>query len=180
MKKPVVPLAALLFAVLLAFAAWFAAGPWLTVRAIRTAIEADDAAALAAQVDFPAVRASLKRQFADRIVRAAGPKAQSSVLGAFAIRAATGAGSLAVDALATPLGLTALVQGRSAWRAAVGDVAPPDPAVPGPRPFEGAGYRYESLSRFTATIHDDAGRPVVFVLGREGMRWKLVDVRLPP
>ena len=176
MKK----LAAVTIIVLLALGAWFAAGPWLTIRAMRVAIEADDAAALAAQVDFPALRASLKRQFADRIVRAAGPDAQSSVLGALAIRAATGAGSMAVDALANPLGLTALVQGRSAWRAAAADVAPPDPSAPGPRPFDGADYRYESLSRFTATVHDDAGRPVVFVLGREGMRWKLVDVRLPP
>lgn len=172
---------AIVAAVLLpAFAAWLAAGPWLTIRAMRAAIEADDAAALAAQVDFPALRASLKRQFADRIVRAAGPDAQSTVLGAIAIRAATGAGSLAVDALANPLGLTALVQGRSAWRAAVGDIAPPDPSQPEPRPFEGAEYRYESLSRFTATVPDDAGRPVVFVLGRRGMHWKLVDVRLPP
>ena len=176
MKK----IAVVLLALLLVAAAWVAAGPWLAVRAIRSAIEADDAAALAAQVDFPALRASLKRQFADRIVRAAGPATQSSLLGALAIRAATGAGSVAVDALANPLGLTALVQGRSAWRAAVGDVAPPDPSVPEPRPFQDAEYRYESLSRFTATVHDDAGRPVVFVLGREGMRWKLVDVRLPP
>jgi hypothetical protein len=173
-------LAVAAIALLLALAAWFAAGPWLTIHSMREAIEADDAAALAAQVDFPAVRASLKRQFADRIVRAAGPDAQSSVLGALAIRVATGAGSVAVDALANPLGLTALVQGRSAWRAAVGDVAPPAPAEPAPRPFEGADYRYESLSRFTATVRDDAGRPVVFVLGRRGLRWKLVDVRLPP
>jgi hypothetical protein len=176
MKK----LAAVAAALLLAFAAWIAAGPWLTIHAMRGAIEADDAAALAEQVDFPALRASLKRQFADRIVRAAGAEAQSSVLGALAIRVATGAGSMAVDALANPLGLTALVQGRSAWRAAVGDVAPPDPGQPEPRPFEGAEYRYESLSRFTATLRDDAGRPVVFVLGRQGLRWKLVDVRLPP
>jgi hypothetical protein len=176
MKK----LTSIVAVLLLALAAWLAAGPWLTIRAMRMAIEADDAAALAAQVDFPAVRASLKRQFADRIVRAAGPDAQASVLGAIALRAATGAGSMAVDALVNPLGLTALVQGRSAWRAAVGDVAPPDPARPAPRPFEGADCRYDSLARFSATLPDDDGRPVVFVLGREGLRWKLVDVRLPP
>lgn len=177
---PMKKLAIVVAVLLLALAAWLAAGPWLTIRAMRAAIEADDAAALAAQVDFPAVRASLKRQFADRIVRAAGPDARSSVLGAIALHAATGAGSVAVDALVNPLGLTALVQGRSAWRAAIGDVAPPDPAQPERRPFAGADYRYESLSRFTATLPDDAGRPVVFVLGREGLHWKLVDVRLPP
>ena len=53
---------ALLLVVLLAVGAYLAAGPWLTVRAIRHALQAQDATALAALVDFPAVRASLKAQ----------------------------------------------------------------------------------------------------------------------
>jgi len=39
--------------------------------------------------------------------------------------------------------------------------------------------RYESASRFTATIHDDHGKPIVFVLRRTGLRWRLADIRLP-
>ena len=46
---------ALLLVVLLTLGAYVAAGPWLTVRAIRHALQAQDAAALADEVDLPAV-----------------------------------------------------------------------------------------------------------------------------
>jgi hypothetical protein len=46
-------------------------------------------------------------------------------------------------------------------------------------PLKYAEHRYESLSRFTATAHDEDGNPVVFVFTRQGLRWKLTDIRLP-
>ena len=39
--------------------------------------------------------------------------------------------------------------------------------------------RYESPSRFTATVLDEDGKPMVFVFKRNGLRWKLADIRLP-
>jgi len=170
---------ALALAVLLALGAWIAAGPWLAINAIGDAIRANDARALAEHVDFPALRTSLKHQLADRVVRAAGSEVQSSVLGAFGITLATGATSVAVDATVNPLGLAALLEGRAVWRQVGNDFAPPDPDVPARDPFEGASYRYESLSRFTATMPDQDGTPMVVVLDRQGLRWRLTDVRLP-
>jgi hypothetical protein len=170
----------LLLVALLAIGAWVAAGPWRTVHAIRAAIEADDSAALSAQVDFPALRASLKRQLADRLVRAAGAELQSNALGAFGITLAIGASSMAVDATVNPLGLAAMVQGRAVWRQVGRDFAPPDPAATTQRPFHDARYRYESPSRFTATVRDEQGRPLVFILTRQGLAWRLTDIRLPP
>ena len=55
----------------------------------------------------------------------------------------------------------------------------PFPPVPERSPFEGASYRYESLSRFTATMPVEAGGSLVVVLSRQGLRWRLTDVRLP-
>jgi len=49
-----------------------------------------------------------------------------------------------------------------------------------PRPLRDARLRYESPSRFTATVVHADGRSTVFVLQRQGLRWRLVDVRLPP
>src|SRR3546814_5083931 len=89
---------ALVLAALIALVAWVAAGPWLAIDAVGDAIQANDSDALAERVDFPALRASLKRQLADRVVRAAGSEVQSSALGAFGLTIATGATSLAVDA----------------------------------------------------------------------------------
>ena len=55
--------------VLLALLAWTASGPWRAVAGIREAVQAGDARALARHVDFPALRASLRPQVQDRIVR---------------------------------------------------------------------------------------------------------------
>src|SRR3546814_3752740 len=59
-------------AVLVALLAWTAAGPYRTVNAIRDAAQARDAQAMAEQVDFPALRSSLKAQLSDRLLREVG------------------------------------------------------------------------------------------------------------
>jgi hypothetical protein len=180
MKK----LVALLLAVVLLLGAYVAAGPYLTIRAIRAAVQAQDAQALAAQVDFATLRGSLKAQLVDAMVREAGPDAQSSLIGSFALSVGTGVVNTAVDAMVNPAGLAALMEGRRIWRGTRDSFARPAtgadglPAQDAP-PLQDAKYRYESASRFTATVTDEAGRPVVFVLRRDGLRWRLADIRLP-
>lgn len=170
-------------------AAYVVAGPYLTIRAIRQAVIAQDAGELAAQVDFPALRTSLKAQLIDALVREAGPEVQSSAMGAIALTMATGVVNGAVDTMVNPAGLAAVMQGRRLWRDAQDSFARPavdadgNPvATPDAEavPLHDATMRYESLSRFTATIRDDDGDPVVFVLRRDGLRWRLADIRLPP
>ena len=55
-----------------------------------------------------------------------------------------------------------------------------DDDIPGPSdPLEGAKYRFESLSRFTITLHPESSRPLVVGMTREGLRWRVTDIRLP-
>ena len=176
--------AALLLALVVLLGAYVGAGPYLTIRAIRAAVQAQDAGELAEQVDFPKVRASLKAQLVDAMVRRAGADAQSSLLGSFALTVGTGMVNTAVDAMVNPAGLAALMEGRRVWRNTRDSFARPATdadgmPVPEPPPLQDATYRYESLSRFTATIRDDNGHPIVFVLRRDGLRWRLADIRLP-
>lgn len=168
---------ALLLVMLLALAGYAAAGPWLAVRAIRHALQAQDAAALAAQVDFPALRGSLKAQMEDRLARATGPGWQDNLLGQAGLALAHGVLETAVDAMVTPGGLAAMMEGRAVWNRLQGGAGDPPPADA--EPLHDARYRYESLSSFTATIRDAHGEPIVFVLHRDGLRWKLADIRLP-
>jgi hypothetical protein len=169
---------ALLLIALLAVGAYVAAGPWLTVRAIRHALQAQDAAALAEQVDFPAVRASLKAQMEDRLARATGPQWQSNLLGQAGLALANGVLETTVDAMATPSGLAALMEGRAVWkRLRYGFAAS---ATPEAEPLHHAHYRFESFSVFTATVRNADGAPTVFVLHRQGLRWTLTEIRLPP
>jgi len=172
-------------AALLLLLGYVAAGPHLTVRAIRSAIVEQDAAALSRQVDFPALRASLKAQLSDRLVRTVGIDAQQGMLGAIGTAVAGGLVNGTVELMVTPAGLGALMEGRKVWRRIGTGVAQPDVLDPAstagaePPPLHDAEYRYDSASRFTATVRDDEGRPIVFVLTRDGLRWRLSDIRLP-
>lgn len=186
-----------------ALLAWVAAGPYLALRAMDRAIANRDSAALSRHVDFPALQASLRAQVEDAIARRVPADAQGSVLGGLGVEIATAMAGGAVEGLATPAGLAALMQGRDAWgrlRTLTGTDA--QAAVPPARadadadagagadaaagrgpttstsPLSGATHRFESHDRFVATARDGQGRPVTLVLTRRGLRWRLSDVRL--
>lgn len=170
-----------LLVILLLLGAW-AAGPFWAVHNIRNAIQAQDTAALSEHIDFPALRVSFKQQLDDQLARRAGTDAQSSVLGAIALQMAGGLTEGIVDLLATPAGLGALIEGRAMMhRVTGGGVDPDDPYVHSPPgdPLEGAKYAFESPSRFTITLHPQAESPLVVVMTRTGLRWRVTEVRLP-
>ena len=130
--------------------------------------------------DFPALRVSIKAQMQDKLARRTGDM-QSNLAGAFALSIANNFVGSGVDAMVTPLGIGALLQGRSLWKKTLGETADGDSyskAVP-VDPLKQAVRRYESPSRFTATVLDEDGKPMVFVFKRNGLRWKLADIRLP-
>ena len=171
--------AVLLFAALLG---WIAAGPYVAMHAIGKAVREENAAALARHVDFPPLRASLKAQLGDRLARSVGVEAQTGWLGALGMTVANELAGGAVDLMVTPHGLGAMIEGRKVWNRATG--LPPPRTEEGvrarPDPWRHAERRYGSPSRFTATVQTDDGRPVVFVLTRRGLRWRLSDILLPP
>jgi hypothetical protein len=160
----------------------WASGPFLAVHNIRKAIEAQDTAALSQHIDFPALRANFKQQLDDQLVRRAGADVQSSLLGAMALRMAGSLTDGVVDMLATPAGLGALIEGRGLLKRVTSDginpnenhvnTAPSDP-------LEGAKYRFQSPSRFTITLHPESEDPLVVGMTRDGLRWRVTDIRLP-
>ena len=171
---------ALLVAVLLALGTYVVAGPYLAINGIRTALAEQDTGKLERHVDFPALRVSIKAQMEDKLARRTGGM-QSNLAGAFALSIANNFVGSGVDAMVTPLGIGALLQGRSLWKKSIGETVDGDSyskAVP-VDPLKQAVRRYESPSRFTATVLDEDGKPMVFVFKRNGLRWKLADIRLP-
>lgn len=186
----------LLVVVLLAAAllAYVAAGPYLTLRAMGRAIEARDSTALSKHVDFEALQASLRAQVEDAIARRIGPSRQDSLLEGLGLQLANALAGGTVEALATPAGLAALMQGREAWDqlgaltspdappapSAMPDAAPNAAVAQNDHPLANAEHRYESTSRFVAVVRDSQGRPITLVLTRSGLSWKLSDIRLQP
>jgi hypothetical protein len=172
----------LLLALAALLIAYVAAGPYLAINGIRKALAAQDVAALQRHVDFPALRVNVKAQVEDYVARRGSGLAESGgLLGALGLRAADALGGLAVDTLVTPLGIGALLQGRSLWMRGSGRTVDGDTyGAPQPAdPLADAVLRYESTSRFTATVPDPQG-DMVAVFTRQGLRWRLTDLRLPP
>lgn len=179
MKK----LIALVVLVALGIAAYAAAGPFLTLRSIRDAVQAGDTRSLQGHVDFPLVRSSVHAQLEDYVARRMSDPALPPQMREIGAQVTAGVTGGIVDMLVTPAGIGAVLQGRSIVRRVMG--LPPERARTGaPQagtfdPLAGAQYRYETASRFTATVQNADGAPVVFVFSRDGLQWRLTDVRLP-
>lgn len=160
--------------------AYVAAGPYLAINGIRTALAERDVGALERHVDFPALRVNMKAHVEDYIVRQGGGLAESGgLLGAIGLQVAGGLGGAVVDTMVTPIGLGALLQGHGMWKRATGQTVDGDTyGAPQPMdPLKDARLHYESASRFTATASGADGEPVVAVFQRQGLRWRLVDIR---
>ena len=172
---------ALVAVLMLALGSYVAAGPYLAINGIRAALAEQDTGKLERHVDFPALRVSIRAQVEDSLARRAGSDMQSNIFGAIALSIASNVVGTGVDTMVTPLGIGALLQGRSMWKQSIGDTLNGDTyGKPVPAdPLKTATHHYESPSRFTATIQNEAGQPVVFVFKRKGLTWKLADVKLP-
>lgn len=160
----------------------YIAGPFMTIHAIRTAVREQDAAELSRHIDFPALRTSFRQQIDDYLARRAGAQVQASAIGSLALGVASQMAGGVSDALATPAGLAAVLQGRTLLHRlttlGAEDATRSKPTSP-PDPLQGARYAFATPSIFTATVLNSDGEPVIFVLTRDGLRWKLTDVRLP-
>lgn len=161
---------------------YVAAGPFIAINSMRGAIERHDMPALERHIDFPSVRRSIRAQIEDYWARRAGPFMHTSPFGAVATRVASEVTGAVADVLATPAGIGAVLQGRSVLHRISGRGISPQDTFAHVKPREllrNAEYRYESTSRFTASVRNGDGDPVVFVFTRDGLDWRVTDVRLP-
>lgn len=170
-------IAAVLLVILAVF--WFS-GPFVAIHGLRKAIAAKDTSALDTYVDFPALRGNLSPQIEDRITRGISARLGSGANGGLVGKAAKAISDNAVNAMASPAGIGVLLQGNALYRQASGDTVG-DGVVKQPRPadpFTAAHGRFESPSRYVATLATDGG-DVGFVFEPRGLRWKITDIRLP-
>ncbi|CAM4264517.1 DUF2939 domain-containing protein [Stenotrophomonas pavanii] len=177
MKK----LSALVVLLVLALAAWWFGGPYLTVNGLSKAIEQRDTARLERYVDFPRVRSSLRAQLNDYLVRQAGPEVAASPFGALLYGLGDQLGGAAVDTLVTPTGIGAMLQGHVLWKRGRNELqggdafGPTEPA----QPLKQAEHHFESFDRFVIDVDRGPGQPPLkVVLEPQGLRWKVVDLQL--
>jgi hypothetical protein len=154
-------LPALLVLVALAGGGWLYGSPWLTLQEMRQAAEARDADGLAAHIDYPALRKSMKAELRARASGAHGP---------LGMLVASGLADTLVDAALTPEGMRAIfVAAPLASRSDHG---------PGGMKASDMRVQRERWNRFILVKRD--GGPGALVFELEGIRWKLTAIRLPP
>jgi hypothetical protein len=159
-----------LVALLLLAGGWYFGSPVWTLHRMGEAAEIRDGTTLAAFVDFPplreSVKAQLKEQLASRV--ASGTDTGLAALGEVV---AFNLVDSVVDGFVTPEAMIALFAHT-----------PPAHAKPpfGASAADGS-IHYEDVDHFSVALHGkgggDGGR-LVFV--RHGLGWKLADFRLPP
>lgn len=173
-------LSTLLMLGLIAVVIGFFAAPAVAFFALRSAAQASDAEGMAALVDYPAVRASLRPQLTPGPETAPAPTIMEDPVGAIRRRleqAATPAPD--VDAYLTPAALAGLTMGEgryAAERTRAGAPAPVVPTLEAPMPRP----RYWGMNRARMAVVDEGGSATMFTFERRGaFTWKLVHVGLP-
>lgn len=166
--------AALGLAVLIvaAGAGWYWASPAWTLRQMKAAADADDAAALNSYIDYPALRADLKAEVRGRMVAEANK--DKSGLGGLGLAIGNAMAGPVIDRLVTPAGMrAALVAKRDEARFG----AAPDAASALRVPDDPVIVR-RGLSGFLVASKRQPRSGLVFK--RHGLSWQLSGVELPP
>ena len=156
--------------------------PYWTLYQIRSAAAAGEGDRVAAYVDFPAVRSSVKSQFAAAMTKRMESKGKdnafASVGHAIAFRMMDGL----VDAMVSPEAVATMIRSGKAPRPVLDGKAAPFSASSGERPEPKVSRGYEGLDTFRAALVDPATNEetLVAVLSRQGaFTWKLTAVRIP-
>jgi hypothetical protein len=157
--------------------AYAAVGPFITVYQIKMGIENHDGDKLNANIDFPALRESLKEQLNAIVMKKAGTDQQNNPIGELVFGLASKASEGIVDSIATPEGLSAVIEGRKHKKNDAHDAS--EVTTKSFREFlQQVDYEFESTSKFTMWIKDKK-KAAKFVLERQGLNWKLNNLIIP-
>ncbi|MDN2671710.1 DUF2939 domain-containing protein [Janthinobacterium sp. SUN026] len=173
MKKTTIAAAAAVIAV--AVTAY--ASPYYTLHQIKTALAERNADALAAHVDFPALRASVKTQLEASMARSIEATAGSgNPLAALGQSIASAMLGKMVDTMVSPAGVVALVN-----KSAVSPQAEPNPDAPADGARKKADYSagYAGLNTFIVRAKDGNAQEGALILLRHGVwGWKLSSIEI--
>jgi hypothetical protein len=162
---------------LLVVAATSAASPWWTLHRLQSAVARRDAGAVSAQVDFPALRDSVKSQVLASMGRDADKNNDGNPFAAFGSALAMAFVNPLIDAIVSPAGVSAMVEhGRIAVAQPQPQHAPEaadaEPVHDKPR----YALAYRGWDRFAVTAQDGGS----FVFRRDGLwTWKLAGIEMP-
>ena len=155
---------------------YVAAGPYLTVWAIKTAIVEQDSEKLSENIEFSTLRQNLKDQLNAEMMKSVVTELKGNPFAALAAAFVPEIVDGFVDSFVTPSGLAALMEGKKPSKNEnEGNTAPPKKDSL----FKNARYSYDSTSKCSIWVPDDKGKEARFVLQRNGLSWKLINIVIP-
>ena len=162
-------------AVLVLLLGYVVATPYIAVAQMQAAAEARDGQALSEYIDFVAVRESLNTQLtamlADQMAQSTDDDAMGLLGAAFGNKII----ELLLDAIVTPEGLVALLNGDS-----MTDVLDQEASVSATPANTSVSMGYQSLDTFGVTItNTDTQSATTLLLKRDGLNWRLSEILLP-
>lgn len=173
------PLSALFALALVGGAAWAYSGPYRAFADLKTAAAEGDRQAMEELVDFPAFRESVKDAIGTSVQRGLDGGERPGLLGTLGGMLAGAVAAPLVDQVVTPRGIAALTEGVRPGDREEGASA----AADGERQRPGVRVRrgYEDLSTFVVRLHhaETDDELLSLVMRREGLDWRLSEVRLP-
>ncbi len=173
-RPPIAPL--LLLAAALG-GAWAFSAPFRAYADLKTAAREGRRDELQALVDFPAFRESVKEEVRHSVERGIAGDGAGNLASRIGGLLAGAVAAPVVDQVVSPDGIAALTEG-----ARPGEQAGAKEAANGGEERWDVRRGYEDLSTFAVRFHDpETGRErVALLLHREGLSWRLRELRLPP
>jgi|GEM_PF-1029658 len=162
--------------IIIAGLGWVVGSPYYVAYNMKLAADSQNSDKLASYVDFPQLQANAKQQLDSTIAaQSQGQNPMIAVLG-------QGLGSLLSDKIIestiTPAGLSELLRGANkvTVKTQSGDQQPTAPQSQ-PTPNNDVSFGYKAWDKFTIDIENQTSRLTQLILTRQGVTWKLTDVR---
>lgn len=161
---------------------YVAAGPYLTVSAIKDGIVEKDSEKLSDNIDFPALRQNMKDQLNAQVMQNATTELKDNPFAALAAGFASKMVDGIVDAFITPSGLAKIMEGKKPDVKKSNNDKNTEAKNDAPKKedlFKNATYSYDSTSKFSIYVPNDKGEEARFLLKRQDFSWKLVSIEIP-
>ena len=162
--------------VLVIAVSYVAAGPFLTVSAIKTGVAEQNSEKLSDNIEFSVLRQNLKDQLNVMMLENSTSGLEDNPFAALAIGLATKMVDGIVDSFVTPSGLAAIMKGKKP--PTIKDTGS-STSTPKDDLFQNSRFSYDSINKFSIWVPDENGEESRFVLQRYGFSWKLVNIVIP-
>lgn len=178
MKKAIALIALLAVAIV----GYVAAGPYITLHQIKSAVQQQNSEKLSENIDFPTLRQNLKEQLNAVIMKETVSQMKDNPVAALALGFASKLVDGMVDSFVSPSGLANLMEGKKPQQKAPTETSESTPSQSTDEkrePFKDARYTYDSTSKFSVWVKANEGEETRFVLTRDGLKWKLSNNVIP-